>query len=80
MSDTFLVECYWSGVDPDEAAAVVSRLGDAEGPVRWLGSILIPEDEIVLATVEARSADDVRASAQAAGLPAERVVACVRLG
>jgi hypothetical protein len=76
---TYVVECYWPGVDERRLTDAVERL-PLDDDASWISSILIPDDEIVLCVVEATSADGVRASARQAGLPAERIVACVHVG
>ena len=80
---TYLVECYWPGVDELRLGQVIDRLTDPprgrSGDVGWVSSILIPDDEIVLCLATGRSADEIRATAQRAGLPAERVVPCVQV-
>jgi hypothetical protein len=82
MPETYLVECFWPGVSQRRVAQAVRQLaatdtgGDA---VTWVDSILVPEDEIVLCIFEGRSAVAVRASADRAGLPAERIVSCVQV-
>ena len=81
--NTYLVECYWPGVDEPQVVGAVERLTDGSSEpgngVRWVRSILIPEDEIVLGLATGRSAATVRAYAQRAGLPAERAVPCVQI-
>jgi hypothetical protein len=82
MAQAYLVECYWPGVDErrvEKAVAKLERTRDLAGAVSWVESVLIPEDEIVFCVFEAPSADAVRASADRAGLPAERIVTCVQL-
>jgi hypothetical protein len=80
---TYLVECYWPGVNEQLLTRAVERL--TSGPschfhaVCWLSSILIPDDEIVLHVAEGSSADAVRASALQAGVPTERIVSCVHI-
>jgi hypothetical protein len=79
---TYLVECYWPGVDEQLLTRVVGRLTSRPcraDAVCWLSSILIPDDEIVLHVAEASSADAVRSSAHAAALPNERIVSCVHV-
>jgi Protein of unknown function (DUF4242) len=80
---TYLVECYWPGVDELRLGEVVERLMDAlpgqRDDVGWVSSVLIPEDEIVLCLATGPSAEVIRATAQRAGLPAERVVPCVQV-
>jgi hypothetical protein len=83
VTQTYVVECYWPGVDELQLTQAVERLAESpqydEG-ASWTSSILIPVDEIVLCLVEATSTEAVRASARRAGLPAERIVTCVQIG
>ena len=79
MTHTYVVECYWPGVDELQLTEAVERI-PRDDDASWMNSILIPDDEIVLCLVEAASADAVRASARRAGLPAERIVTCVQVG
>jgi hypothetical protein len=78
---TYLVECYWPGVDAQLLADAVERLAGSQqtrsDTVAWISSILVPEDEIVLCLAGGSSAEAVRTSARRAGLPAERIVECV---
>jgi Protein of unknown function (DUF4242) len=79
VTHTYVVECYWPGVDELQLTEAVERI-PRNGDASWMNSILIPADEIVLCVVEAPSAEAVRASARRAGLPAERIVTCVQVG
>ena len=83
---TFLLECFWPGVNEEQTAAVAQRARRAahelsrEGRrVRYLGSQLVPGDEVVFFEVEAESQDVASEVGQRAGLPFERVVASVRV-
>lgn len=79
---TYLVECYWPGVDEQLLTRAVGRLASrpaSADAVYWRSSILIPDDEIVLHLAEGSSADAVRSSAHAAALPTERIVPCVHV-
>jgi hypothetical protein len=80
---TYLIECYWPGVDEHRLSDAVERLAETarkqRSNVDWVSSILIPDDEIVLGLATGRSPDAVRLIAQGAGLPAERVVSCVHV-
>jgi Nickel responsive protein SCO4226-like len=80
---TYLVECYWPGVDELQLRGAADGLTvsppDRSNGVAWLSSILIPEDEIVLCLATGPSEEAVRETAQRAGLPAERVVSCVHV-
>jgi hypothetical protein len=79
----FLVESYWPGVSAERVAAAdaetlraLQSLGDQ---ARYLGSMLVPCDELVL-RVFAGGAPAVIGEANArAGVPVERVVQIVAL-
>lgn len=82
MTNAYFVECYWPGVSPLDVANAVTHLASSRedaDTVSWVDSILVPDDEIVLCVFEGPSAEAVRASAERAGLPAERIVTCVRV-
>lgn len=76
----FLAECYWPGVtDADmgalderaaRSAASLSREGDA---VRYLGSLLMREDEVVLCRFTGAE-ESVRRVAEDAAIPFERLL------
>ena len=77
---TFVAECFWPDVGESDLAelerrlaAVTAELHDRQGPVRYLGSILIREDEVVLCRFEG-TADAVRKAAEQARLPFERIL------
>ena len=83
---TYMVECFWPGVTPElieEAAARASRRAEElaqEGvSVRYLGSILVPGDEVVFFQLDGPSAEAVAGVAVRAELPFERVVESVRI-
>jgi hypothetical protein len=77
---SFVAECFWPGVreadlrELDEraqtAAAAVSGAGEE---VRYLGAILLREDEVVLCRFEG-SAVAVRRAAEEAEVPFERIL------
>lgn len=77
---SFIAECFWPGVTEAEVEALDARalasageLTDAGEPVRYLGSILMRADEVVLCQFEgAESA--VRRAAERAEVPFERIV------
>ena len=52
---------------------VRAELADAGEPVRYLGSILMREDEVVLCLFEG-TPDAVRRAAELAGVPFERIL------
>ncbi len=77
---SFIAECFWPGVTEAEVEALEARafasageLAGAGEPVRYLGSILMREDEVVLCQFEG-SADAVRRAAEQAEIPFERIV------
>ena len=77
---SFVVECFWIGVTDDDlrriderAAAAVERLDSEEDHVRYLGSVLMREDEVVLCFFEGTAAG-VRLAAEAAAIPFERIL------
>lgn len=78
--ESFVAECYWPDVDDAELATldrridhVIAELGP-DRAVRYLGSILLREDEVVLCQFEG-PADSVRGVAELAGVPFERILA-----
>ncbi len=52
-----------------------ARLVAAAGDVTYMGSVLIPDDEVALFGFRARNESDVRAAATAVGLRCDRIVA-----
>jgi hypothetical protein len=81
----YLVECFWPGVsiaDVDELDRRVRRVAQGSRrrgvPVRYLGSLLVPGDEVVLFEFQAGSAQIVAATSARAGLPFQRVVRAMR--
>ncbi len=76
----YLAECFWPGVQEvelralDERAQVSAAEVSASGqPVRYLGSLLMRTDEVVLCLF-AGSAGAVREAAEQAGIPFDRIV------
>src|SRR5581483_11483940 len=75
----FVAECFWPDVTEADLAAldqrlraVAAELGSAQ-PFRYLGSILMREDDVVLCQFEGAAAA-VRDAAERAGVPFERIV------
>ncbi len=76
----YLAECFWPGVRESDlqalderataSAAELARDGDS---ARYLGSLLMREDEVVLCRFEG-SEDAVRRVAERAGIPFERIL------
>jgi len=73
---SFLAECFWPGVrDADLAALEERAYAAAEGEgIRYLGSILVREDEVVLCLFEG-PADAVQRAVASAAIPYERILA-----
>jgi hypothetical protein len=76
----YLAECFWPGVADgdlralDERAEASVQAISAQGrPVRYLGSLLIRKDEVVLCLFSG-SLDAVREAAELAGVPFDRIV------
>ncbi len=79
-----LAECFWPGVTESDqrllderAEASASELSRPEEPVRYLGSILIPDDEVVLCLFDG-SQTAVQRAAERAQIPFERILATSR--
>lgn len=85
-STEYLAECLWPGVTEIELAVLDARArevaeaaaGSSEG-VRYLGSMLMPKDEVVFFVFSGSSADAVEALAARAAIPFERIVESVRV-
>ena len=83
-----VVECFWSGVREEDLPAIDRRIRAAAAQVvagervRYLGCLLILDDEVVLCLFEGPIAT-VREVTQRAGVPFERILrssrtACTR--
>jgi Protein of unknown function (DUF4242) len=77
----YLAECFWPGVSEaqlnelDSRAAEAAVAGSGSGAhVRYCGSILIPQDEVVFCFFEGPSATVVEATARRASVPFARIV------
>ncbi len=76
-----ITECLVPGVTAADAAEMGQRIAEELGQpdlaqVKFLGSLLVPEDEVLL-FVFAGPRDGVRVLTDRAGLPYERVVDCI---
>jgi hypothetical protein len=76
----YLAECFWPGVGAAElralderARAAADRASAAGRPVRYVGSLLMREDEVVLCLF-AGSREAVGAVVEEAQVPFERIV------
>jgi hypothetical protein len=82
----FLLECLWPGVTEETVARAAARLrrtaaalSETREHVRFLGSQLVPADEVAFFELEAGSAEVVREIGLMAQIPFERVVRSVRV-
>lgn len=80
----YIVECLWPGVAPSDLAALDERAEVAVAAltrdgetVRYLGSLLMPTDEVVLCSFEGQ-AEAVRRAATRAEIPFARVLEAAR--
>lgn len=79
-SHGFIAECFWPGVTDADVEALDARVATAAErlarhgePVRFLGSILMRDDEVVLCQFEG-TGESVRHAAEEAQVPFERIV------
>jgi hypothetical protein len=80
----FLAECFWPGVGEadlsaldERVAAAAAELADAGRRVRYLGSMLVRADEVVLCLFEG-SEETVHEVATRARIPFERILEAAR--
>ena len=76
----FVAECLWPDVHEDDLRALDARAGGESerlaargGSVRYMGSLLMREDEVVLCLFRGRQ-DDVRRVVEAARIPYDRIL------
>jgi len=81
--ESFVAECFWPDVGESDLEALDRRVQQAAaqpspaGPARYLGSILLREDEVVLCQFEG-TAESVRELAERARIPFERILTAGR--
>lgn len=82
---TYLAECYWAGVSAADLEALdvrarrsASMTLDGGEQVSYVGSLLMPDDEVVLCFFEAASLESVRSVAERAEIPFARIVESIR--
>ncbi len=81
---SYVAECFWPGVQQDDLRCLVRRIGasvaELDGLVRYTGSMLIVDDEVVLCLFETSEgqADAVRRAMEHAGVPFERILRGIR--
>jgi hypothetical protein len=72
---SFVAECYWPDVREEDVRALDQQIAlSLADNVRYLGSVLIREDEVVLCHFEG-TADAIRRVAERAHVPYERLLA-----
>lgn len=83
-AESFVAECFWPDVGAADlealdrrVAAAAAELNRERRPVRYLGSLLLRDDEVVLCQFEG-TADSVREAAERARVPFERILATGR--
>ena len=81
---SFVAECFWPGVNRAQLEALDRRIDAAiaqlhrrQQPLRYLGSVLMLRDEVVLCQFEG-PADVVREAAERAEIPFERILETAR--
>ena len=86
MDTTYLVECFWPGATREVITAAGKRARESalalrrEGlSLRFVGSMLLPTDDVVFFQFTAPSADDVTRASRQARLPFDRVSASLWL-
>jgi hypothetical protein len=82
---SFMAECFWPGVTEQEVENAGARSGraaqkasSAGDSARYLGSILVPTDEIAFFLFEATSLEAATELNRRAEIPFERILAVVR--
>jgi len=78
-TSSFIAECFWPDVSEADLEALDRRVEQAATglDVRYLGSILLREDEVVLCQFDG-TAEAVRAVAERAHVPFERILHAAR--
>jgi hypothetical protein len=77
---SYVAECYWSGVREEDLSALDRRVGASVGavagdgePVRYLGWLLVIDDEVVLVLFDG-PIGTIRRVAEHAGIPFGRIL------
>jgi hypothetical protein len=86
MEPIYLVECFWPGLTRETVLAADSRvrsrvtqLCEEGSHLRYLGSLLLSQDEVVFFQFQASSPEQVSLASTEAGISFERVVESVRV-
>lgn len=76
--DSYVAECFWPGVTRAELESLDVRAslsaGRTSGTVCYLGSMLMPEDEVVFCFFEGPSVEAVAGAARGAQIPFARIL------
>jgi hypothetical protein len=80
----YTAKCYWPGITAGEfERATTIRAAEAEprdpGGTAYLGSILFPDDELILCLFESPSRSAVKQASERAGIPCERIIESIWL-
>jgi hypothetical protein len=80
----YTAKCYWPGVDAGEfdrvaSAELAAAASSGRGESAYLGSILLPRDELVLCLLESPSRSAVQRITDRAAIPCERIIEAVWL-
>ena len=75
VATEFVAECLWPDVHERDLAALDARAGEEaeRASVRYLGSLLMRQDEVVLCLFRGAE-DDVRRVVEAARIPCDRLL------
>ena len=83
----YLVECYWSGVTEPRVAVSANRaqqaavdLTGAGSEIRYLTTLLVPDDEVAFCLFAACSVATVEEVCRRAELPVDRIQQVVQIG
>ena len=86
MDTTYLVECFWPGLTREAVEAANTRarertaaLREQGSSLRFLGSLLVPGDEVVFFQFTGASREEVVRASLEAALPFDRIAASVWL-
>lgn len=85
VATLFLVECFWPGVTREQVEAANARAREATrdragASLRFLGSLLLPRDEVVLFQFTGASQEEVVHTSREAKLPIDRVSESLWIG
>jgi hypothetical protein len=83
---TYMAECFWPGVSEqlvadagDRARREALGIRSQDGLARYIGSILVPSDEIAFCFLEAASLETAGDIGRRAAIPFERILEIVRV-